>query len=145
MTEMPKKTGKKFREYRLSTLLRSFSLASLHLLATVSSFLFLSICPSPECYCPLTVEPRLSLHLCLPFRFSLPPSLPDTSASLLLYPAPQRLRLLCHPGLSLTLRLCVERPPQTLSCLELSSTPDLREISRELVDLGTTDAVCPHQ
>lgn len=42
---------------------------------------------------------------------------------------------------SLTMRLCMERPPGTPCCPEPNSTPDLREVSRERVDVGTVDAV----
>lgn len=145
MTEMPKKTSRKFSEYKLSTFPPSVWLGlSASASTTVSLFLFLFLPTSLSLsHQSVTAHPwcgtgYLSICLCLPFH---PPP-----ASLWLQPAPQPLYLLCLPGLFLTLR-----PPHTrigyyfvLSGIQLNR--DLREISGELVDLGTTDTVtCPHQ
>lgn len=86
MTEMPKKTGRKFSEYRPSTVPLS-SLASLHLLLTAVFFLFLSISvslhgvPAYPCCGP----ERLSISVCL--SISIFPSPCPTLTSLLLQPA----------------------------------------------------------
>lgn len=81
MTEMPKKTGKKFSEYRLSTLLSPFSLAPLHLLLTIVSlflFLFLTISLSLPRVLLSTYGPgclSISVFSFLSFPLSPPPLL----------------------------------------------------------------------
>lgn len=69
MTEMPKKTSRKFSEYKLSTFPPSVWLglsasASHHcLLVSLSLSAHLSLSLSPECYCPPMVWYRVSIYL----------------------------------------------------------------------------------